>query len=74
MSVIHSNQRPVSNLKKKTNSIFYHAVREPVTMGESLTGNVVTNKNCADLAPKVLYDGNCRFHVSNLLYAIYDYL
>ena len=41
-------------------------------MGESLTGHVVTNENCAELATKVLYGGKRRFHVSNLLYNIYD--
>ena len=41
-------------------------------MSESLTGNVGTNKNCADLATKVLYIGKYRFHESNLLYEIYD--
>ena len=67
MSVIHNTQSPESTLKKKSNSICYHDVRESVTVGNSLTGNVGTNKNCADLATKVLYRGNRRFHVSNLL-------
>jgi hypothetical protein len=39
---------------KKSNSIAYHAVRELVAMGESLTGHVGTNNNVADLATKVL--------------------
>ena len=72
MLVIHNTQNHESNLKKKSKYIFYHAVRESVLMGESLTGHVETNKNCADLATKVLYGGNPRFHVSNLLYNIYD--
>ena len=33
MSVIHNTQRPESTLKKKNNSIFYHALREAVAMG-----------------------------------------
>ena len=41
-------------------------------MGESLTGHVGTNKRCADLATNVLYGGKHRFHVSKLLYNIYD--
>ena len=41
-------------------------------MGESLTGHVGTNKNCDDLATKVFYCVKRRFHVSNLLYDIYD--
>jgi hypothetical protein len=37
MSVVHNTQRPESVLKKKSNSICYHAIRESVAMGESLT-------------------------------------
>ena len=33
MSVIHNTQRPESTLRKKSNSICYHAVRESVAMG-----------------------------------------
>ena len=55
MLVIHNNQRPESMLKMKSNSICYHAVRESVAMGESLTGHIGTNKNVGDLATKVLY-------------------
>ena len=72
MSVIHNTQGPDSTSKKKSNYIFYHSVCESVTTGESLTGHVGTNKNCADLATKVLYGGKRKFHVSNLLYNIYD--
>ena len=44
MSVIHNTQRPESTLKKKSNAIAYHAVRESIIMGEeSLTGHVGTN-------------------------------
>ena len=72
MSVIHNTQRPEYTLNKKSNSICYQAVRESAAMGESLTGNVGTNNNCADLATKILYGGKSRFHMSNLLYNIYD--
>ena len=41
-------------------------------MGESLTGNMGTNDNCSDLTTNVLYGGNLQFHLSNLLYDIYD--
>ena len=40
MSVIHNTQRPESTLKKKSNSIAYHACRESVAKGESLTGHI----------------------------------
>ena len=72
MQVIHNTQRPESTLKKKSNSIFYHAIRESVAMGDSLNEHVGTNINCADLATKVLYGGKRRFHMSNFVYNIYD--
>jgi hypothetical protein len=68
MSVIHNTLRPESTLKKKSNSIAYHAVRESVAMGESLTGHVGTNDNPADLATKVLYGKKRRDIVLKLLY------
>jgi hypothetical protein len=72
MSVIHNTQRPESMLKKKSNSICYHTVRESVAMGESLTGHIRTNKNVGDLTTKVLYGQKRRYMVSQLLYDIYD--
>ena len=42
MSVIHNTQRPESTLRKKSNLICYHAVRESVAMGEPLTGHIIT--------------------------------
>ena len=70
MLVIYNNQQPDSTLRKKRNYICYHAVHESVSMGDSLTRHVGTNKNCADLATKVFYGGKRRFHVSNLLFDI----
>ena len=55
MSVIHNTQRPKSTLK--FNSICYHAVQESVAMGECLTGHIVSNKNPADIATKVVPGG-----------------
>ena len=72
MLVIHNTQRPETMLKKKSNSICYHAVRESVAMGESLTGHIGTNENVGDLATKVLYGQKRRYMVSQLLYDIYD--
>ena len=72
MSVIHNTQQPESTLKKKSNYIAYHVVRESVAMGESLTGHVGTNSNPADLATKVLYRKKRRDMVLKLLYNIYD--
>lgn len=74
MSVIHNTQRPESTLKKKSNSICYHAVRESVAMGESLTGHVSTDMNPADICTKVLSGGQKRDHLIGLvLYDITDH-
>ena len=72
MSVIHNTQRPESMLKKKSISICYHAIREPVAMGESLMGHIGTNENVGFLATKVLYGQKRRYMVPQLLYDIYD--
>ena len=74
MSVIHNTHRPESTFKKKSKSICFFDVCKSVAMGEYITRHVGTNKNCADLNTKLLYGGKCKFHVSNLLYNIYDYL
>ncbi len=72
MLVIHNTQRLELMLKKKSNSICYHAVRESVAMGESLTGHIGTNENIGDLTTKALYGQKRRYMVSQLLFDIYD--
>ena len=73
MSVIHNTQRPESTLKKKSNAICYHAIRESVAMGESLTSHIPTEMNPADLCTKIIPGGAKREHlVSLILYDIYD--
>ncbi len=72
MLVIHNIQQPESMLKKKCNSICYHGVCESVALGESLTGNIGTNKNVSNLARKDLYGQKQWYMVSQLLYDIYD--
>jgi hypothetical protein len=73
MSVIHNTQRPESTLKKKSNSICYHASREAVAMGECLIGHVPTKDNPADLATKLVAGGQKRGHlVGKLLHDIAD--
>ena len=42
-------------LKKKSNLICYHAVRESVAMGEMLTGHVPSKLSLADLLTQVLF-------------------
>ena len=72
MSVIHNTSKPESQLKKKSNSICYHAVREAVAAGECLTTHIPTLKNYADLLTKVLYGQKRRRLVGGVLYDIYD--
>jgi len=74
MSVIHNTQRPESVLKKKSNQICYHAIRESVAMGECLTGHVSPKENPADLATKLIPGGQTRHYlIGKLLYDICDY-
>ena len=73
MSVIYNTSRPESSLKKKSNSICYHAVREAVAGGELLTAHCNTNDNHSDMMTKVLYGQKKRTNVSRILYDIYDY-
>jgi hypothetical protein len=74
MSVIHNTQRPESVLKKKSNAICYHAIREAVAMGECLTGHVSTHDNPADICTKIIPGGRKRDHsVSLILHDLADY-
>ena len=71
-SVIFNTSRPESTLKKKSNSICYHAVRESVAMGESLTTHVPTRYNVSDQMTKVLYGAKKREQVGMVLYDVFD--
>ena len=70
MSVIHNTQRPESTLKKKSNSICYHACREAVAMGELLTTHIPTILNLADLATKIIPGGVKHESLLNMI--LYD--
>ena len=72
MSVIQNTQRPESTPRKKSNSIYYHAMRESIAMGQWLTTHFPTGDNRADLLTKVIYGRKRRYHMRNLLYNIYD--
>ncbi len=50
---------PEWTLKKKCNSICYHAVRESVAMGESLINHIDSEDNLSDLMTKVTHGGKC---------------
>ena len=73
MSVIHNKSKPESVLKKKSNSIFYHFVREAVSVRGCLTTHVPTARNWADLLTKVLFGKKRRELVQGILFDIYDY-
>ena len=73
MSVINNTSRPESVLKKKSNSICYHAIRESVAMGESATTHIPTGDNIANLATKLIMNKPKQQHlVGKILYDIYD--
>ena len=75
MSVIYNTtSRPESMLKKKSNSVCYHAVREAAAMGEITTAHIPTGENLSDLCTKVVPGGRKRDHlVSGLLYDTVTY-
>ena len=55
MSVIHNTQRPESVLRKKSNSVCYHAVREAVVaMEEMRTAHMRSEFNAADICTKII--------------------
>ena len=67
MSTIHNTEHPESQLKKRSNSICYHDVRETVAMGELLTGHP------ADILTKVVGDAIKRKNLVQMyLYGIHD--
>ena len=69
---IYNTQHYEYTMRKKSNSIFYHAMKESVAMGASLTPNIPTNDNTSDLMIKVLVGEKRKKHVGNILYYIYD--
>ena len=73
MSVIYNTSRPESTLKKKINSIFYHAVREAVASGECLTTHCKTRNNYSYMMTKVLYAQKKRDNASRIIYDIWDH-
>jgi hypothetical protein len=67
MSVVHNTHRPESVLKKKSNSLCYHMVRDSAAMGESIIGHVPSVDNTADICTKVVDGGQKRNHLIRLL-------
>ena len=72
MSVIHNSFKQNSVLRKKSNSVCYHAICESVAMGKSLVGHVPSKENIAHLLTKILYAHKRRYLVSYFLYDIHD--
>ena len=73
-SVIFNMSRSESMLKKKSNLICYHAVRESVAMGEMLTGHVPSKLNLANLLTQVLFGSLRRTLVGRIVEYIYNFL
>ncbi len=71
-SQVTNSSKPESTLKKKCNSICYHAIRESVAMGESLIAHIWTQFNLADFLAKVTNGATCRRLVGNVFFDIYD--
>ena len=73
-SVLANTTIPDSTLKKKSQSIAYHFVREGAARGEWRTSYINTHDNESDLLTKVLPSGAKRKRfVGNLLHHIYDH-
>ena len=53
MSVVHNSTIPESSLKKKSNSIAYHFVRENVASGMCRIAYEPSKTNLADLLTKI---------------------
>ena len=71
-SAIYNTSKPESILKKKSNSICYHFIREAVAMKECLTTHIPTLKNFAGMLTKVLYGKKRKDQVGGVLHFIYD--
>ena len=68
MSIIYNNQCLEYTLKKKSNSIFNHTMKESVEMGEELTNNITTNDNPLDLTTRVIAGQKIQNNVGIVLY------
>jgi hypothetical protein len=54
-SQVTNSPRPESTMKKKCNSICYHAIHESDAMGEILLTHIRTGENLADSLTKTIY-------------------
>ena len=71
-SQVTNSSRPELTLKKKCNSICYHAIRESVAMGETLLMHIRTGENLADFLTKTTSGAKRRKLVRGVVHDIYD--
>jgi hypothetical protein len=71
-SQVTNSSRPESTLKKKCNSVCYHAIHKSVAMGKSLITHIRTQLNLADFLTKVTNGATRRRLVGNVLFDIYN--
>jgi hypothetical protein len=69
MYVVHNTHRDESVSKKKSSSIFYHAVHRYAAMGESIIRHGPSVDNPADICTKATPGGQKRNHLIHLLYS-----
>jgi hypothetical protein len=69
---VTNSSRPDLTLKKKNNSICYHAIRESLAMGETLLMHIMTGKNLADFLAKTNSGAKRHKLVSGVVHDIYD--
>jgi hypothetical protein len=69
-SQVTNSTKPELTLKKKCNSIFYHAVQESVAMGESLITHISTQDNLSDLMTNLTHSAKRRKLVGGTLHDI----
>jgi hypothetical protein len=71
-SQVTNSSRPESTLKKKCNSICYHAISESVAMGETQLTHIGTGENLADFLTKTTSGAKRRKLVSGVIHDIYN--
>jgi hypothetical protein len=71
-SQVTNSSRPESILKKKCNSICYHAICGLVAMGETLLTHIRTDDNLADFLTKTTSGARRHKLVSGVVHDIYD--
>ena len=70
--VMYDIYKPESVLKKKSNSICYHFIRQAIVMKECLATHVPTARNFADMLTKALYSKKRKDLVGGVFHFIYD--